>query len=232
MARIARAVLAKEPHHITQRGIDWQDVFFSDADRIFYMEVLRDQCKRFEVKLLGYCLLNSHIHLLAIPRQSDALSKAVGRTHYYYARYVNKTHKKYGQIWQDRFASCVVDEYYKWIVLKYIERHPVRWSMVQNAWDYPWSSAMSHISGIESDTVKGLLHLDDWVKTVSLQHWRKTLAAGDSTEEIDRIRMATHRGRPLGSEAFILSVEQTLNRTLRPASLIKPNEKPEPDDEE
>ena len=32
MARMARAVLAGVPHHLTQRGVARQQVFFSDTD--------------------------------------------------------------------------------------------------------------------------------------------------------------------------------------------------------
>ena len=39
MPRSARIVIPDIPHHITQRGNYWQQVFFSDEDRLVYLRV-------------------------------------------------------------------------------------------------------------------------------------------------------------------------------------------------
>lgn len=38
MPRLARAVFAGIPHHVTQRGNRREEVFFSDEDRCRYLE--------------------------------------------------------------------------------------------------------------------------------------------------------------------------------------------------
>ncbi len=40
MARLSSVVVVGEPHHITQRGNNRQNVFQSDADRLRYLELL------------------------------------------------------------------------------------------------------------------------------------------------------------------------------------------------
>ena len=45
MPRMARVVVPGEPHHVTQRGNNRQDVFFTDDDRRFYLETLKDRAK-------------------------------------------------------------------------------------------------------------------------------------------------------------------------------------------
>jgi len=52
MARIARLVVPGRWHHITQRGNRQQTVFFENAERRFYLDLLRELCGRFDVKLL------------------------------------------------------------------------------------------------------------------------------------------------------------------------------------
>ena len=44
MPRVARIVLPGQPHHVTQRGNNRQDVFFVDDDRCVYLDLLRTHC--------------------------------------------------------------------------------------------------------------------------------------------------------------------------------------------
>ncbi len=57
MPRIARIVIPHVPHHVTQRGNNRQDVFFTQDDRRAYREFLRDRCVAAGVDVLGYCLI-------------------------------------------------------------------------------------------------------------------------------------------------------------------------------
>ena len=82
MPRIARVVALDTPHHVTQRGNNRQDVFFVDDDRRAYLEFLREHCERFGFKVLGYCLMTNHIHLVGTLALEDSLAKAIGRTHF------------------------------------------------------------------------------------------------------------------------------------------------------
>ena len=40
MARIRRIVIPNVPHHITQRGVRSQNIFFKDEDYQYYKELL------------------------------------------------------------------------------------------------------------------------------------------------------------------------------------------------
>jgi len=50
---MARAVLVGVPHHLTQRGLDRQQIFVSDADREVYLGLVRSTAARFGAELLG-----------------------------------------------------------------------------------------------------------------------------------------------------------------------------------
>ena len=86
MPRQARVVIPGLPHHITQWGNNREDVFFVDGDRVAYLGLLREQCEKHGVRVLGYCLMTNHIHLVATPAQEDSLNLAVGRTHFIYTQ--------------------------------------------------------------------------------------------------------------------------------------------------
>ncbi|MHC4769163.1 MAG: transposase [Planctomycetota bacterium] len=89
MPRVARVVIPGLPHHVTQRGNNRQDVFFTDDDRAFYLETLRRQSQRHGLELHGFCLMTNHVHLIVTPLTEESLAKAVGRAHQLYAQYIN-----------------------------------------------------------------------------------------------------------------------------------------------
>ena len=81
MPRVARIVIPGVPHHITQRGNPpsaEQDVFFVDDDRRVYLELLAAQAERFGLKLLGYCLMDNHVHLVATPAAGGMAAQSRG----------------------------------------------------------------------------------------------------------------------------------------------------------
>ncbi len=67
------------PHHITHRGNLRAEVFFSDADRTFYLAMLGQCARRFGVEIWAYCLMSNHIHLIAMPAQEESLARALGQ---------------------------------------------------------------------------------------------------------------------------------------------------------
>ena len=67
MPRTPRVVEVGAPHHITQRGNNRQEIFPSAQDRRAYIQRLRTECSRHNLRVLGYCLMTNHVHLVAIP---------------------------------------------------------------------------------------------------------------------------------------------------------------------
>ena len=116
MSRLARAIAVGCPHHITQRGNNRQPVFLVDEDRQVYLELLREQADKYGLEILAYCLMDNHIHLVAIPHQEDALAKAVGRTQFRYTQYFNRSHQRSGHLWQGRFSSCALGDVFATVV--------------------------------------------------------------------------------------------------------------------
>lgn len=220
MPRAARVVIPGCPHHVTQRGNNRQDVFFTGQDRQYYLAVLADQCRRFGLRVVGYCLMANHVHLVATPQREDSLAKAVGRTNLYYTRHVNRLHGRSGHLWQDRFFSSPLDEEWFWTALIYVERNPVRARVVRRAWRYPWSSAAAHC-GAKDPT--GLLDLPTWGKLLGPGvDWRESLWRPQDEEVVQRVRSWSHRSCPLGSDSFISKLERKVGRRLRPRPVGRP----------
>ena len=202
------------PHHMTQRGNNRRDVFYSDADRALYLELLQHYCQRFQVAIEAYCLMSNHVHLVAVPLRPDSLAKAFGRTHNDYARLLNIQRRESGHVWQNRFFSCAMDGYHLWQTMRYVELNPVRAGMVARAEQWPWSTAAFHLGQVAAHPV---VEAARWSMAWDPARWAEGLESGLATQALaDRIRESTRTGRPLGSEQFVQDMEQYLQRPLQP----------------
>jgi len=76
MARLSRIVVVNVAHHVTQRGNARQFILAGDGERLVYLNLLRKYVQFHELSLLGYCLMSNHVHLVVVPRKSDALALA------------------------------------------------------------------------------------------------------------------------------------------------------------
>ena len=222
MPRVARIVVPGAVHHITQRGNNCQDVFFTEDDRRLYLNILVKSAGRFGLRIWGYCLMTNHVHVVAIPEREESLAKAIGRANFAYTQYVNDTHRRSGHLWQNRFYSCAMDGQHAANALCYADLNPVRARMAAQAWDYPWSSAAAHC-GLSAD--HRVLH-PSWRELMAERDYQAVLERVRSATSIqDEIRRSTLTGRPLGSDSFLERVEKALGRRVRPLPVGRPRPK-------
>ncbi len=219
MPRLARIIADNHPCHITQRGNNRQDIFFDDEDRSSYLEFLKSLAEKYKVRILGYCLMTNHVHLVVIPQEGALLAKAIGQTHYRYTQYFNKKYKRSGHLWQNRFYSVILEAMHLVSAMRYIERNPVRIGEVKQPEQYLWSSAKAHIEGKARD---GLLDMQTWHKLVEEGgQWKQVLReAGE--EDAETLRRHTMTGRPYGSAIFIKKLERQLDRRLSALPVGRP----------
>jgi len=85
MARLSRLVFPGVPHHVTQRGNWRQPIFFPDADRLLYLDLLREGCAKARAECLAWCLMDNHVHLILVPADADGLRAALADAHRRYS---------------------------------------------------------------------------------------------------------------------------------------------------
>jgi len=213
MARLPRVVVADVPHHVTQRGNARQVILSGDADRVTYLELLREYSHLYGLSLLGYCLMSNHVHLIAVPQDLQALSQSLKQAHGRYAAYWNARQSSTGHVWQGRFYSCPLDESHLWKALRYVELNPVRAGMVATAEQWRWSSAAAHCGDSNLDP---MLEMERWRKRWTPAEWRVFIDDAESAADVNVLRHSTHTGRPLGSQDFLGALEQLISRPLAP----------------
>ncbi len=218
MPRLARAIAVGFPHHVTQRGTDRDPVFFTHADRDVYLALLRSSASHANLRILAYCLMPNHIHLVAVPDEPDSLSVALRRTHGRYANYLNARRGRTGHLWQNRFYSCALDRAHLSVALRYVERNPVRAGLAEQVEQYPWSSAAAHLTGHDS---RNILDMAFWQDRGAAEDWRSLLATPEELLEVRLLQRGTFTGRPLGNNDFIDQLETQLERKLRPRQGVR-----------
>lgn len=210
MPRKIRVVVPDYPHHVIQRGNRRQRVFFGDEDRRFYLSLLKKQGDRTGLSFWAYCLMDNHVHLIAVPKRPESLALAMSAAHWRYALAINLREDWKGSLWQGRFMSYPMNEEYLVAAARYIELNPVRAGIVAKAEDYPWSSAKAHINK-RPDPIIVDCYLTDEIKD-----WASFLAEGVSEPEVSLLRKHASTGRPLGDQGFIEKLEKMTGKKIAP----------------
>jgi len=141
MVREARKKSKSGIYHVVERGINRQNIFHDEEDCHRYLEIMKKVKKESECKVLGYCLMGNHVHLL-IQEREESISKIMKKIGVSYAWWYNRKYERSGHVFQDRFKSeCVEDDRYLMTVIRYIHQNPVKAGMVQKTEEYKWSSS-------------------------------------------------------------------------------------------
>jgi len=213
-------VVPECPHHVTQRGSNRTDIFLDRQDREFFLECLRKWSGQTKTRVLAYCLMTNHFHLLLAPGTEQGLGRCLHGITFRYAQYFNWRHRRCGRLWQNRYFSCPVEAgSHLWAVARYIERNPVRAGIVRRVEDWRWSSAEAHTRG----TADPALSEPGWLARDELPEYRRYLTETGMEEEI---RKATSTGRPLGTADFLARLERRLRRTLAAQPVGRPRKMP------
>jgi len=221
MPRIARAVAAGFPHHIVQRGNNKETVFFDDEDRIRYLALLKKYSDKWDSPVLSYCLMTNHVHLLAKPKEDEALYKMMQGVTLCYTQHINRKYNRSGRLWENRYHSCIVDsEGYLWAAARYIEQNPVRALMVKKPEDYSYSSARAHFGLVKDELIS-----DDLFEESQRKSYIEFVRGEIDEEQLREIRISIKTGRPFADSRGIKAIEKRLARRLSALPIGRPRKK-------
>src|SRR5262245_25145631 len=159
--------------HALNRAVARATLFPKEGDYAAFVGVLREAHDEVPTRLLAFCLMPNHWHLLLWPGQDGELSR--------YLHWVTMTHTQRwhahhhttgnGPLYQGRFKSFPVqqDEHLL-TLLRYVERNPLRAGLVGRAEQWRWSSLVYRAQG----SLPGWLHPwplpvpDGWLEHVNV----------------------------------------------------------------
>ena len=199
-------------YHVSNRGNGGAVVFRDTADFDAFVELLGGACVRVPVRVLAFCVLPDHFHLVLWPQADGDLSRWM---RWLLTAHVRRHHARYrtsGHLWQGRFrAFPVAQDGYLLDVLRYVEGHARRAGLVEKAEAWAWSSLRWRTSFTRPTWLHdGPLQLPrDWVRHVNRPA---------SAEELAPWQRCLRRGAPFGPDAWVARMAERLGleSTLRP----------------
>ena len=122
-----------------RRGNARQDIFVTDALRRLYLGLIAEHAQRNHLRVLAFCLMSNHVHLVVWPETEDSMANTFLATRTRGSRNTGTPNiNGSGHLWQNRYYSCPVEEIALWRVARYVEQNPVRAGLVDRAVDYEW----------------------------------------------------------------------------------------------
>ncbi len=189
MPRRPRGELRGEIHHVLNRGNNRQTVFHDELDHTRFIDAMKAAKARVPIRVFGFTTMANHFHAVIQPRDIDTLSRFIHAWMSAHAQKHNRRHQSPGHIWQGRFRAFPVqgDQHFL-AVMKYVLLNPVRAGLVQDPYEYPWSS---------------LYHAevtDPWpVPVPTIKGWlREPL----DPKNLDAIRNSVNRQLPFGDTTW------------------------------
>lgn len=139
MKRI-RKCLAGDIIHVYQRAVYGYNLFYALEDRVVFLTMLYHFSRRWNIKILGVCLMVDHVHILLIAESKSALSSFVNSYSSMYAKMFNASCGRMGQLFAKSFGSApkVGDKKIR-TAIAYLFNNPVEKKMCTRAEEYIWS---------------------------------------------------------------------------------------------
>jgi len=203
-------------YHVLNRANGGATIFKTSDDYRAFEQALLEARDRLDMRILAYCVMPNHWHMVLWPRKDGDLSDFMGwlaTTHVRRRRAFRKCDGT-GHLYQGRFKSFPVQEDGHFItVCRYVERNPLRASLVARAEDWQWSSLWRRVRG--DAQAKALL--SDWPLPMP-PNWVGLVNEPLTQKELDAVRNCAVRGTPYGGREWTVrtAAKHGLEFTLRP----------------
>ena len=127
-------------HHIYQRAIDGYLIFYDKRDFLVLFTLICTTARKYNIKVLGICLMLDHIHLLVRAPSRTDLSAFVRDYTCRFSRKRNTRYHRKGDYFRHRFGSAPkVDEKKARTAIAYLYNNPVEKKMCGKAEEFQWN---------------------------------------------------------------------------------------------
>jgi putative transposase len=208
MPRTARIAPGGMVFHCLNRGNDRRAIFDDEGDYAAFERVLQATLEQVPVRLLAYCLMPNHWHLLLWPRQDGELGRFMQRlTTMHVRRWHRHRHSDgRGHLYQGTYRSFPVQEDGHFLtVARYVERNALRAKLVERAEDWQWNSLWRRAHGQDAAEM-----LCDW-PVARGRNWLSWVNRLQTDKELSELRTAVSRGRPFGEPAWQARIAKRLH---------------------
>jgi putative transposase len=207
-------------YHVLNRGNGGTRIFGEPSDYEAFERILEQAAERAAMRLLAWCVMPSHWHLVVWPRREGDLSAFV--------RWLTLTHTQRwharrhstgsGHIYQGRFKSFLVEsDEHLWTVCRYVERNALRAGLCARAEQWRWSSLWRRAFG-DAESRRLLAAWPGGMPT----DWLAQVNRPETDKELAVLRRCVKRGQPLGSDSWV----ENVTRRFDLESVFRPRGRP------
>lgn len=216
-ARLDAAGALHHIHHIMVRGINKAPIFDDDQDRAKFLERLGSTVAEAKCSVYAWALMTNHVHIL-FKSGSKGISTVMRKLLTWYAIYYNRSHKRTGHLFENRYKSILCDEdNYLLALIRYIHLNRLRVGMVKTMEEldsYPWcghSAVMGKRECMWMDSEYVLLQFND-TRRRARAAYRQFVSEGIA---LGRQPQLTGGGliRSLGGWAQVQSAQQSVRKS-------------------
>ncbi len=207
--------------HVLNRGVNRMQIFHTVKDYLAFDDLLEEVLQLCPMRVLAYCLMPNHWHMVLWPENDGDLPKFMHRLTLTHAARWKHAHETVGtgHLYQGRYKSFVVgkDDEHFITVVRYVERNALRKGLVERAEDWQWSSLWRRHRGGGSQRAI----LSTWPEEMP-GNWVQLVNEPLTDAELEAVRLSAWRGRPYGLEDWVretarkLHLENTLNAEGQP----------------
>ena len=175
----------------TRAGHSFED----DGDYAAFARMLGQACERVSMRLLAYCVMPNHCHLVVWPRRDSDLSRFMSwLTLTHTQRWHQHRHTVgEGHVYPGRFTAFPVAMHaYLLTDCRDAERHPVRAGLIERAEQWCWSRAMT----------RGSVPLQEWPMARPAE-WPNWVKEGETHAQLSAMRRSMTKGHRCGSPKWV-----------------------------
>lgn len=223
MPRPPRTIERNTVYHVLNRANARMQIFVKDKDYLAFENILIEAKEKYPImRILAYCLMPNHWHFVLYPKEKRDLSL--------FMRWLTLTHTQrwlvhrnmvgYGHLYQGRYKSFPVQEDSHFLqICKYVESNALRAKLSDKAEDWRWGSAWIRKYGNQEQ--RKLLSSWPVPMTKNYSSWLNHKDENE-TDILENLRDSVKKGKPFGSENWViriakrLNLESTLNSRGRP----------------
>ena len=179
MAQATRIEGRNLTYYISSEGKSGTKIFKDDKDKLYFINLLRQQKIKSKLTFYGYVLLPKRYSFL-METSTNNLSKSMHRIKSNYANYCNRRHNRKNKLFKDRYACFVIEKKNYLVELSfYIHLLPKKYGVSKSLFQYKWSSLPGYINRekredwIDYDAILSIFNSKNYKASLNYQQYIK-----------------------------------------------------------
>ncbi len=147
MSRKPREYYLSNFYHVMIQGDEKKFIFTKDKFKEKMIYLLKQNSIRNDIKLIAYCVMDNHTHVLVYCKELESLSKMMLQCNTSYGHYYSKKRGVVGHVFRERYRSePIFSKAHLINCIKYIHENPKKARVISSCEEYVYSSYNEYLN--------------------------------------------------------------------------------------